>query len=125
MLLRYFFVLAGATLTIAGVSLVWPKLTSRSRPETLGKVHELVLKTELGQKAAEILGVEDESTVVPINVASAAAQVAVSVLSSVQEKTQQVVVSQTISVLAKKYEELPTEQKKQFENLICKPQEQK
>jgi len=119
MVTRYFLVVLGTSVAVAGASLLWPKVTSRPRPETLGKVHDLVIKTDLGQRAAQILGVEDES-VEPVNVVSVASQFASTAIAGVVEKVQEAAVSQAMSALVNQYEQLPSEQKKELEQLICR-----
>ena len=119
--LQFLAVLVGAVATIVATSLAWPRLTEKERPAALQKVHDIVLQTPQGKMAAEILGVQDETTIEPINVASVAASVASSVTSAVTNKAQEVVTRQAVQQISRQIDQLPPEQKAQLQEIFCKP----
>ncbi len=119
--LQFLAVLIGAVATIAGASLAWPRLTEKERPAALQKVHDIVLQTPQGKAAAEILGVQDETAVERINVASVAANLTSSVTSSITNKAQEVVTRQAVQQLTRQIDQLPPEQKSQLQEIFCKP----
>ncbi len=112
-------VMGGATL--AGASLVWPKLTDKPRPKPLDEIRKVVLKTPMGQQAATVLGVTNEETVEPINIASVAADVTNTVSTSVTNKAQEIVTRQAVEQLTRQIDQLPSEQKAQLQQIFCKP----
>ncbi|MFZ5845656.1 MAG: hypothetical protein ACOY0S_04275 [Patescibacteria group bacterium] len=117
MTLKFILVAVISGVTVALGSLLWPKFTRQARPAPLQQVHDLVIKTDLGKEVAGILGVTDETTIAPINIASWAG----SLMSSTGEQAQQIVVTQTINRLLQQFEQLPPEQKQQIQQAICKP----
>ena len=119
--LQFMGVLLGAAVTIISTSLAWPRLTEKERPIALQKVHDIVLQTPQGKAAAEILGVQNEEGVEPINVASVAASVASSVTSAVTNKAQEVVTRQAVQQITRQIDQLPPEQKSQLQEIFCKP----
>lgn len=121
---QFFAVLLASAITLAGGSLLWYKVTKSPRPEILTKVHDVLLTSPVGKQAAGILGVEDESKVEPVNISSVAGSIASSVATSVEKQVQNVVVGQVVTQIAKQYDGLSLEQKKQLEELICKPNSQ-
>lgn len=112
-----------SAVTVSGLSLVWPKLTDKPRPEPLSRVREIVMQTPFGANAANILGVTDEATAEPINVSSAAASIAGSVTSTVTQRVQQAIGQQFVTQLVRQYDRLPDEQKQQVRDAICQPKE--
>lgn len=111
--------MAGAT--VAGTSLLWPKLTDKPRPKPLEEVKNMVLKTPMGQQAAVVLGVTNEETIEPINVASVAASVTSNVSSAITNKAQEIVTRQAVEQLTRQIDQLPPEQKTQLQEIFCKP----
>ena len=122
--LQFFAVLLASTIALASGSLLWYKVTKSPRPEVLTKVRDVLLTTPVGKQAAGMLGVEDESKVEPINVSSVAGSIVSSVATSVEKQVQNVVVGQVVTQIAKQYDGFNSEQKKQLEELICKPKSQ-
>ena len=107
--LQFIFVVIGTSVVVSIASLLWPKFTSQPRPAPLEQVSTIVTRTPFDAKAAAFID--------PINVSSVAGSLA----HEVQQKTQQAVVSTVVTQLAKEYGQLPQDQKKQFEEIVCKP----
>src|SRR4030042_155018 len=112
-----------ATMSLASGSLAWPKLTSHSRPKLLQEVHDVVLKTEPGQKMANVLGVTDESQVQVINFGSLAASVSGSVRDAIQKRMQTIVVGNAVNQLKGQFDKLPKDEQIQIQEALCKPVE--
>ncbi|MBI4029175.1 MAG: hypothetical protein HY376_02315 [Candidatus Blackburnbacteria bacterium] len=110
-----------SALTVGLVSLAWPRLTPQARPVPLQKVHDVVLETQVGQQAAQTLGVTDEKNVVPINPSAVVASVATSIVTTIEKRTQQVVVENAVKQLTNQFDQLPQDQKQQIQTIICKP----
>lgn len=117
-----FFLIAGATASVVvSVALLWPRLTSRPRPEVLQAVRDTAITTPVGKEAAKILGVEEEEDAKPINVSDVAASVAGTLSSAVQEKTKEIIAQQVASQIASQYQQLPQAQQQELQEFICKP----
>ncbi len=112
-----------ATMSLASGSLAWPKLTSHERPKLLQEVHDVVLKTEPGQKMADVLGVIDESQVQVINFGSLAASVSGSVRDAIQKRMQTIVVGNAVNQLKGQFDKLPKDEQIQIQEALCKPVE--
>lgn len=110
-----------AGVTLVAVSLLWPRFTNLPRPEVLTRVREFVVQTPQGYEAANVLGVSDERNVEPFNVRIAAETMAYNVVNVLKKRATDVVVTQAVRQLQKKYEELPPEQQMQLQQIICVP----
>lgn len=119
--IQFLAVLIGATVSIAGASLLWPKLTTEPRPKPLTEVRKVLMQTPVGQQAAGILGVTDEAAVTPINVSSVASTLVAGVVANVGQKTQEVVTRGAVQQLLRQVDQLPTDQKQQIQEALCKP----
>lgn len=118
---RFFLALMVAVTTFAGGSLLWPRLTTRPRPKLLQDVHDLVLRTPVGQHSADVLGVSDETTVEPINIGAVVGSVVNGAKTAIQKRVQTVVVTNAVNSLSRRFESLPPEQKEQIQEILCKP----
>lgn len=107
--------------TLSGGSLVWPRLTSAPRPQLLAQIHDSVIKTPPGAKAAQVLGVSDDRSVEPINLGQVAGNIGNSLKSAVQKRTQTIIMSQVINQLTGRYQNLPKDQQQTLQEIICKP----
>lgn len=105
---------------VAIISLVWPRLTDQPQPQALEAVRNTVLGTEVGQSAAELLGVTNGK---PLNLSDAVSSVAGVVTSSVEQKVQQIVSDQVAAQVVKQYQQLPVPQQDHVVEMICKPKE--
>lgn len=119
--LRFILVTIGTSLVISAASIMWPKLTTKARPQALQVVHDVVIKTSAGQQLSNVLGVTDETSVQPINISSVASTVANGAVSALTKQAQNVVVTQATNEIAKQYDQLSPDQKQVLENIICKP----
>lgn len=107
---------------VALTSLLWPKITTEPEPAPLEQVRDTVLGTEVGQTAANLLGVADKN-VQPVNMTDTISSVAGVVTSSVEQKVQQIVSDQVATQVIKQYQQLPATQQDRVEEMICKPKE--
>lgn len=112
-IVRYLIIFSMAGLVLAGASILWPKFTTKPRPQVLTSVHEAVKGTEVGQRFDRILE--------PVNVSSFPASIAGAMTSAVTQKTQQIITTQFIDQLSHQYDKLPESEKQQLHQLICKP----
>lgn len=111
-----------SALTMSLVSLAWPRLTAQSRPMPLQKVHDVVLGTQIGQQAAETLGVASPSGVTPIDPKQIVQSAIQTVVTTIERRTQEVVVTNAVKQLNSQFDQLPQDQKQQIQTIICKPQ---
>ena len=93
----------GASVVISLASLVWPKVTSEPRPEALNRVRDVVMRTQVGQGVAQVLGVTDETGAAPIDVRSAAVTGTNMVIDSVTKSAQHAVTTRLMESLAKQF----------------------
>jgi hypothetical protein len=121
LVVKLFLSVAVFGVTIFVGSLLWPKLTSAPRPEVLQQVHNIVIKTPQGAAAAQVLGVKDDSTVEPINLAQVATDALNGIKSAAEKRAQTILVSQVTQQLMNQYEKLPEDQQLQLQQIICKP----
>lgn len=119
-MLRFLFVFLIAVIAVSAASLGWYKITKSPRPQPLTLVHDFLLTTPMGQQAAAVLGVGNESTTQQLNIPQVAGAMAASVAASVKERVQEAVVAGVVTQIAKQYDGLAPDQKKQLESMICK-----
>lgn len=119
--LQFIFAFIAAGVTVAAGSLLWPRLTANARPKPLQEVRDVVVQLPMGKEAAKILGVQDESSVKPVNVASSASSVVTNIISTIEKKSQEIVTRQVVEQLVRQVDQMPTEQKKQVQEVLCKP----
>jgi hypothetical protein len=110
-----------ASVVLIGGSLLWPKFMKGDRPPVLQAVHDKVIETDAGRKAEEVLGTYTIPNDIPQAVSSVSSQVATEVGSTVQKKVEEVVTTRIIEEVVKRFETLPTQQKEEVKNIICKP----
>ncbi len=116
---QFILTLATSVAVISGASLVWPKITSQPLPEPLTQVRNVVLQTDLGKQAAQVLGVSDTNTIEPINISSAAGEVVSSVVSSASQKVQEAATKEVIIQVVKKIETLEPGEQEVIKKEIC------
>lgn len=105
---------------VALVSLLWPKFTVKPEPQALEQVRSTVLGTEIGQNAANLLGVANNGGQV-LNLSDTASSVAGAITSSVEERVQSIIAEQIAAQVVKQYEQLPAAQQTHVTEIICKP----
>lgn len=116
---QFILTLATAAVVVSGASLVWPKVTSKTIPEPLTKVREMVLQTDFGKQAAATLGVSDTTLVEPINVSSVAGAVVSNVVSNASQQVQDAATKEIIIQVVKKIETLQPDQQEAIKKEIC------
>ena len=121
--LQFVLALAVATTSLASGSLVWPRLTTQARPKLLQDVHDVVIKTSIGQQTASVLGVSDEAHVEPINIGRSVASAAAGLRTAVQQRVQTIIVGNAVNQLNSQFDRLPKDQKEQIQQILCKPLE--
>ena len=119
--LQFIFVFIASGAAVAAASLLWPKFTATARPKPLQEIRDVVVQTPVGKNAAVILGVQDESSVKPVNVASAASSVVTNIITTIEKKSQEIVTRQVVEQLVRQVDQMPAEQKKQVQDAVCKP----
>jgi hypothetical protein len=120
-IIQYVFAFFGSVVALSIVSLAWPLVTTNPRPEPLTKVREIVIQTPLGAQAAQVLGVTDESGVSPVNMNEFVTTQTSMVIQNVSKSAQNAVTTGVLTQLASKFNELPEEQKLQFQSMVCQP----
>lgn len=121
-IIKYTFVAMIGAGAVALVSLLWPKFTVKPEPQALEQVRNTVLGTEIGQNAANLLGVANNGGQV-LNLSDTVSSVAGVVTSSVEERVQSIIAEQIASQVVKQYEQLPETQQTIVTEIICKPKE--
>ena len=111
----------GAGVMLSFTSLIWPRVTSDPRPPALSKIRDAVLTTGIGQNAAQVLGVTDESQAEPLDVSTIVTQGAASVLDRVTDTVRHNATSKIMGSLASQFDSLPEEEKEAFRAQICQP----
>ena len=106
--------------TLSGGSLVWPRLTSAPRPQLLQNVHDQVMKTPIGSRAAGVLGVTTDN-VEPLNIGEIATGAVGALKTAAQKRTQTIIMSQVMDQLTTRYESLSADQQQALQQIICKP----
>ncbi len=117
---RFILALLVAAGVVSAGSLSWYKFTKSPRPQPLTLVHDMLLTTWAGRQAAEALGVENESSIEQLNIPQVAGAMVASVAATVEQRVQEAVVSSVVTHIARQYDGLVPEQKKQLESIICK-----
>lgn len=110
------FIVAGSTAAFG--SMIWPKVTSRPRPQPLTYVYEHVKDTSLGKQFSQTLGIDELTK--PIDLSVTAASVAGAVVDSVEEQAKNMVASQIGTQLIKQFQGLPDKEKLRVQENICK-----
>lgn len=119
--IQFVLAIAVATTSLAGGSLVWPRLTTQERPKLLQEVHDIVIRTPLGQETAQVLGVSDEAAIEQINVSQIVGGAINGVKTAVQNRVQTIIVGNAVNQLSSQFDRLPKEQKTQIQQILCKP----
>ena len=117
--INFILALAVATTSLAGGSLIWPRLTTQPRPQLLEEVHNVVLKTQVGQETANVLGVSDERHVTPISPGQVAASALLGIKNAVQRRVTTVIVGNAINQLRSRFDGLPSGQQQEIRQIFC------
>ena len=119
---QFVLALAVAATALGGGSLAWPRITAKPRPVLLQNVHDFVVKTPVGQRTADVLGVTDESSVEPVNLGEVASTIVNSAKSAAQQRIQKIVIGNAVNELTRQYDRLPEDQKQYIQQALCTPQ---
>lgn len=122
MIIKFILVVIISAFVSAGTSIIWPKITSRARPQVLQNIHDIAVKIPVGRQTEDILGLSATQTPTPINISSAASMITNTVVTTIEKKTTEIVVNQAVSELSKQFQTLPAEQKVQIKKIICQPE---
>jgi len=107
--------------SLVGGSLVWPRLTTQERPRLLQEVHDKAIGTSLGQRAAAVLGVGDETNIQPISLGGVVYSLIDSAKAVVQKRAQTVIVGNAVNQLRSQFDKLSPDQKEQIQQALCNP----
>ena len=118
---NFIIALVVGTASLVGGSLVWPRLTTQERPRLLQEVHDKAIGTSIGQRAAGVLGVADETNIQPVNLGGVVYSLADSLKSAVQKRAQTVIVGNAVNQLRSQFDKLSPDQKEQIQQALCSP----
>ncbi|HUD20221.1 MAG TPA: hypothetical protein VMR81_07295 [Patescibacteria group bacterium] len=119
--MNFIFALIVSVITLAGGSLLWPRLTAQKRPSIIQQVHDVVLKTSIGEQSANVLGVSDEAHVKPLNAGQIVSGVVGAAEGAVQSRIQTIIVKNAVNQLTAQFDKLPADQKQEIQQALCKP----
>lgn len=118
---RFILALTVAITALGSGSLIWPRLTDEPRPKLLQDVHDLVLRTSVGQDAANVLGVSDEANVQKINIGQVVAGAVGNAKTAVQNRIRTIVVTNAVNQLNRQFDNLSEEQQTYVREAVCEP----
>ena len=121
---RFILAFAVGVIALGGGSLLWPRFFDAPRPKALQDVRDVVVKTSVGQNAANALGVNDEADVQKIDLGQAATQTISNVRNAVENRVRSVVITNAVNQLSSQFNKLSDEQKTSVRQAICEPQPQ-
>ena len=109
---------------VIGVSLLWPRFMNKQRPALLQNVRDAVVATDLGKNADKILGVENETKIQPFSVSQIVASVSGAILSTVGEKTKDIIAQQVSIQVMNQYQQMPPKEQQIIRDFVCKQEGQ-
>ena len=118
---RFILALSVAVTALGSGSLLWPRLTDQPRPKFLQDVHDLVLRTSVGQNAADVLGVSDETNVQKINMGQMIMGAVGNAKIAIQNRVRTIVVTNAVNQLNRQFDNLSDEQKTYVQQAVCEP----
>ena len=118
---RFIIALSVAVTALGSGSLLWPRLTDQPRPKFLQDVHDLVLRTSVGQNAADVLGVSDETNVQKINMGQMIMGAVGNAKIAIQNRVRTIVVTNAVNQLNRQFDNLSDEQKTYVQQAVCEP----
>lgn len=107
-------------LTLIAVSLLWPRFMDKKRPDILQTVRDNVISTNLGKNAEKILGVENETNIQPFSLNQIAASVSGAILSTVGEKTKDIIAQQVSIQVMNQYQQMSPKEQQIIRDFVCK-----
>lgn len=120
-LIKFLSVTIFAVAVLIMVTLLWPRFTYQPRPSVLQKVHEIVIGTNAGADAADVLGVSIEAEIEPINIAELGMQALVGAGNAVKDNITGTIMKVTIGQITKQFMNLPDKEKQDVRAAICVP----
>ncbi len=118
---RFIIALSVAVTALGSGSLLWPRLTDQPRPKFLQDVHDLVLRTSVGQNAADVLGVSDETNVQKINMGQMIMGAVGNAKIAIQNRVRTIVVTNAVNQLNRQFDNLSDEQQTYVQQAVCEP----
>ncbi|MEK7577178.1 MAG: hypothetical protein AAB492_00985 [Patescibacteria group bacterium] len=109
----------GSFVVVSVVSLVWPLVTTAPMPATVQTVRDILMQTSAGKEASVVLGVEDPTTVTPVNVQEFVSKKATAILGAAENTVKQTVTTAVITQVLTRFQELPDDQKQVVRESIC------
>lgn len=119
--IKFIFVIVIAVLVTIAVSFIWPRISTRPRPEVLTRVKDFIASTPIGPTVTNVLGVSSEENMRPINIREVASNAATVTVNSVREYAANALFLSAVRQLAGQYNKLKPEQQKEVRDLICTP----
>lgn len=102
-MVKFLSVLGSVLVVLSFATLMWPRFSPNPRPEPLQKLHDMLLTTTLGKNAANVLGVADDHTVIPLTPQSISQQV----ITSIRTRVSDVVITHAVREITKRFRDLP------------------
>lgn len=97
----------GIVILVAVVlSLLWPRISPYPRPEPLTRLHNILVATPVGGQAAQVLGVSDDATVVPLTPQG----ILQGVVDSVKVRVTDVVITHAVREIISRFSQLSPEE---------------
>ncbi len=100
---KFLGVFGGALLVCCFVALIWPRFSPSPRPKPLQQLHDFLLTTPVGQNAANVLGVSDDQTVLPLTPQSISQQI----INNIHTRVSDVVITHAVREISKRFRDLP------------------
>lgn len=102
---KFIGVLGSVFLIASFVSLIWPRISPNARPKPLQQLHDMLLQTPVGQNAANVLGVSDDQTVLPLTPQSITKQI----VDTIHTRVSDVIITHAVREITKRFKDLPTQ----------------
>jgi hypothetical protein len=110
-------IFAGVVLSV--VSIAWPRFTTAKRPAPIKDIQSAVKDTPFGVSVSQVLGVSDEVSLRPINIADTANGLKDWMITQIQNKAEAIVVKQAVDQINTRFNALTDDQKSILKQAIC------
>jgi hypothetical protein len=122
-MVKFLTVLGIGFVVISLAALLWPRFSPNPRPSALEKLHAFLLSTPAGQNAANVLGVSDDATVLPLTPSSISQQIT----DSVHSRISSVIITNFVRIISSRFKDLPIQDQEkvlnEFSKVFSQPQE--